>query len=108
MPQFSTYLPSVIALGTCFAAAVILALARPYLRADVRRSPRFVTVIGFTISPMVNFLLNEEGHESLKGIEQMTGRPRSISQICDEFSVAIRYTLTLAEEARTLIRTLEI
>jgi hypothetical protein len=60
------------------------------------------------VGAMVNFLLNEEGHESsLKGLERMTGRPLSILQICDEFSVATRYTLTLAEEARTLIRTLE-
>ena len=49
MPQLSSYLPSILALGTLLIAAVVLTVARPQLRPEVRLSARFSAVAGLTI-----------------------------------------------------------
>ena len=49
MNQLSSYLPSVLALGTLLIASVVLTVARPHLRPEVRTSNRFSVVVGLTI-----------------------------------------------------------
>ncbi len=49
MPQLSSYLPSVLALGSLLIASVVLTIVRPHLRPEVRTSNRFLAVLGLTI-----------------------------------------------------------
>lgn len=49
MREFSSFLPSALALGTLLVVALAFTLARPHLRPDARRSLRFAIVIGLTI-----------------------------------------------------------
>ncbi len=50
MPQSSSLIPTMTALAAPAAAAVILTVVRPRLRADLRRSRRLLVVVGLTIA----------------------------------------------------------
>ncbi len=49
MAQLSSYLPSILALGSLMLASVVLTFVRPHLRAEVRTSIRFFAVGGLAI-----------------------------------------------------------
>jgi len=49
MQQLSSFMPSVLVLGTILIVSVILAVTRPRLRPEVRTSVRFLSVVALTI-----------------------------------------------------------
>lgn len=59
MPQFSSYLPSILALGTLLITSVVLTVVRPHLRPGVRMSSRFSVVVGLTILAQCLHFLEE-------------------------------------------------
>ena len=61
MASLSSYLPSIVALGTILAVAALITAARPRVRADVSQSRRFLVVAALTIAAQALHFLEELG-----------------------------------------------
>jgi len=59
MTQFSSYIPSILALGTLLVVAIVVTAARPRLEPELRATPRFAIVIGLTILGQLGHFIEE-------------------------------------------------
>ena len=88
MPEFSSYLPSALALGTLMLVSVVLTLVRPRLRPEVRTTTRFSTVLGLAILVQCLHFLEELRSDFFIRFPEAFGLPPIAERAFVSFNVA--------------------